>query len=226
VLGEVTPEVKRQVERILAESQRRLREAFPDGQVDPVEWARWRKQTRDELARVLTPEQYEEYLLRYSENAQRLREQTRGLSLSPEDFRKLFRATDPFDLEIQLHYSGDDPANARRRRELLAQRDAAIEQALGKDLARTYRLNQDPLFRQARATVEQLGGEAEAVLPLYQIYQATQRETQRIQADLTLTAAEREEQLHLIQLDQERAVRQIVQSLQPSAESAERLPPP
>ncbi|MBI2926720.1 MAG: hypothetical protein HYY24_13570 [Verrucomicrobia bacterium] len=223
LLGDLSPESKKAVLGIIADSQRRYREKFEDKPVDPVEWARIRKETREQLARVLTAEQLEEYLLRYSENADTLREQMRGLDLSPEEFRKVFRLTDAIDQDIQL--SDDAAASAqRRKKELEQQRDAAIESELGTDRARMYKLNQEPLFRQARAAVEQLGAEPEAVLPLYKIYQEAERETKRIQADATLTAEEREEQLHLIQLDQQRSVRKIQETFKRS-ERAETTPP-
>ena len=46
----------------------------------------------EELAKVLTPQQLEEYLLRWSQNSAQLREQLRGLDVTPEEFRALFRA--------------------------------------------------------------------------------------------------------------------------------------
>src|SRR6185369_1930180 len=59
---------------------------------DPVEMAKIRNQTRTELAKVLSPEELEEFLLRYSHNANKLRQEMRGLDLSPEEFRRVFRA--------------------------------------------------------------------------------------------------------------------------------------
>ena len=41
---------------------------------------------------VLSPEQLDEYLLRYSRCANTLRNELRGLNVSPEEFRSLFRA--------------------------------------------------------------------------------------------------------------------------------------
>ena len=55
--------------------------------------------------RVLAPVQMEEYLLRYSQNANELRTefgQLRYFNASPDEFRAVFRATDPIDQRIQL----------------------------------------------------------------------------------------------------------------------------
>lgn len=224
-LGDLPAVTKQTVLDIIEGAQRRYEEQFADKEPDPAAVARLRKETRDQLARVLTAEQLEEYLLRYSETAHTLREQLRGLDLSPEEFRRVFRLADPLDLELQVNLAGDAPAAARRRKELEQQREAALERELGPERARVYRLNQDPLFQQARLTIQQLGGEAEAVLPLYQIYQEIERETRRIQNDPSLSEDEREEQIHLLKLDQERSVQGLQQAFKRAQQQAGTTPP-
>src|SRR5437667_126033 len=102
VLGKLPPETKEAVHEIETRGTQQ-REAYiakarADGkEPDPRELARLRQQMRAELAKILNPEQLEEYLLRYSQNAQNLREETRGLGISAEEFRKIFRARDEID---------------------------------------------------------------------------------------------------------------------------------
>ena len=110
VLGTLPVEVKQAIEDISARSQERM-EAYAAAQredgkaIDAGDVARLRQQTRDELARILTPSQLEEYLLRYSQNANNLRSelgQLKYFNATPEEFRAVFRATDNFNQQLAL----------------------------------------------------------------------------------------------------------------------------
>ena len=200
LLGELAPETKRALrdiefrarEQRRAYTQTRRDEGKP---VDPAELVRLSRSTRDELARVLGPAELEEYLLRYSNNAAELRKTLHGFDASPEEFRGLFRAVDAIDLERAALSDSNDPATVRQRQELEAKREEAIRAALPAERYTYYHLNQDPGFRQARETAEQLGAPAEAVVPLFQINQETDRERGRILNDPSLTPEQQNQEL-------------------------------
>lgn len=214
LLGALSPQVKNAVHEIESRSQER-RQAYletlqKDGKPpDPAELERLRQQTRAELAQVLGPDQLEEYLLRYSNNANALRTDIRGFEGTPEEFRNLFRARDSIDQQLQALAGANDPASTQRRKELEQQRDAAIRDIIGTDRFQLYKLNQDPLFRDSRALVQQLGAASEKLLPLYEINHTTEVEQRRIRTDATLTPEERTEALHAIQASRENVLRKL-----------------
>ena len=82
VLGVLAPETKQAIQDVNLRSQERM-EAYLDAQrragktPDPVELAKLRQQTRDDLAHVLSPPELEEYLLRYSQDASELARRVR-----------------------------------------------------------------------------------------------------------------------------------------------------
>ncbi|MBM3879186.1 MAG: hypothetical protein FJ387_05635 [Verrucomicrobia bacterium] len=207
LLGELSPEVKQAVRDIELRSRDRRNAALRAGREDggalgPTELARIRQQTREELAKVLTPAQLEEYLLRYSRNAEQWREALRGFGASQDEFRGLFRATDTLELELELLAGATDPASAKQRAQLLADRETAIQRALAPDRYVYYKLNQDPVFVHARDTARQLGAPPEVVLPLYQVNQLTEQERRRLVQDRTLSPEELTQSLATI--DQQR----------------------
>jgi hypothetical protein len=211
VLGALSAETKQQVQAINVQASRRMTEyldrvSAANQQPDPVELARLRQQTRDELARLLNPTQLEEYLLRYSENGVRLREQFRGLDLRPEEFRSVFRAVDPFDQQLQLMSLTNDPASLRKRAELEAQRQRALEAALGTERYVAFEITRDPDFVQARTAAQSAGATAEAAFGLHQINKAVADERRRINADRTLSTAERIEQLQRVSAEREKSL--------------------
>lgn len=215
VLGELPPQTKQSVYDIAAQTQLKI-EAYQDAQrqtgkeIDPMELTRLRQESRTELAKVLTPAQMEEFLLRYSSTAYQMRSELRGLDFTPDEFRNFFRARDPLDQQAEILYRGDDPEKLRRKKELETQRDAAIEQALGKEHFATYKLYQDPLFQQSRATAEQMGAPPELVVPIYQISQLTEAEQQRIRNDSTLSTEEKIDALAAAQAEQQKSLEKIL----------------
>ena len=214
ILGKLDPEVKLKVEELSVGAGRK-QVAYVEAQraagkpLDPVELAKIRQDHRAELAKVLPPEALEEYLLRYSANAESLREQLRGFGATADEFRAIFRARDGIDNEIQLKYGGADGAVARTRQELEQQRDAAVTQALGPDRAALYQATADPLFREAQFLAQQSGATPEKVLPLYQVQMEGARERARISADATMTAAQRASAIRAVS-DQEEAARRKI----------------
>ena len=215
VLGELAPETKQAVYEIAAQTQLKI-EAYQEAQrlagkeIDPMELTRMRQESRGELAKVLNPAQMEEFLLRYSSTAFQMRTELRGLDFTPDEFRNFFKARDPIDQQTDINYSGTDPEKLRRKKELETQRDTAVQQALGKERYGSYKLYQDPLFQQSRATAEQMGASAELVLPIYQINQLTESERQRIRNDTTLSNDEKVDAIASAQAEQQKSLEKIL----------------
>ena len=225
VLGVLPPEVKQAVEDISVRSQERL-DAYlrsAGNNPDPAQVAKLRQQTRDDLARILGPTQLEEYLLRYSQNATELRNQLgemRYFNASRDEFRSLFRATDPIDQQLQALVGDDSPNALMQRNALLQQRDNAIKLALGPDRYEDYSLLQDPAYRSALVTAQQ-SGTPEAARTLYQISVATAQQQAAIRANTNLTPEQLAIELKRIELEQLRANAQAVgQELPPSEQTA------
>ncbi|MFO1477176.1 MAG: LysM domain-containing protein [Verrucomicrobiota bacterium] len=212
VLGVLPPDVKQAVQEISSRAVDRLQDYLlaqnAAGKApDPVELARLRQQTRDELARTLTPPQLEEYLLRYSQDASLLRSefsQLKFFSASPDEFRNVFRATDPIDQQIQMLAGNNDPNSVAQRNALLQQRDNAVKLALGKDRYAEYTLLHDPAYRDAYAAAAD-AGDPGAVSTLYQIGQAGSQQEALIRANTNLTPQQMAVALQNLRLEQSKA---------------------
>jgi hypothetical protein len=214
VLGALPADVKRAIHDVESRASER-RQAYltatqKEGkQPDPVELARMRQQTRSELAQVLNAEQLDEYLLRYSTDATSLRTELHGINLTPDQFRALFRQTDALDQQIQL-LTADDPASAARRQELERQRDQSLQQSLGQDDYKKYKLLQDPVYRDTQSGAQQSGVASDKIVPLYEINRATEQERQRISNDAALTAEQRDQALEAVQSAQQNSWRKLL----------------
>jgi len=215
ILGALPPQTKQAVRDIESRAAER-RQNYLDSlqkegkQPDPAELAKMRQQTRAELAQALNPEQLEEYLLRHSSQAGSLRSELHGLANTPDQFRALFRLTDPIDQQLQLLSNTNDAAIAARRQELEKQRDQGMQQMLGTDDYKQYKLRQDALYREVQAVAQQAGTPADKIVPLYEISRATEQERQRIRNDATLSDEQKEQALETVQAAQQKSWRKLL----------------
>jgi hypothetical protein len=215
VLGSLPTEVHNSVQEICARSIERHQGAFwarvNEGQpLNGVEMARLREQTRSDLRKVLNPDAMEEFLLRYSHNAHQLRTELRGFEPTPEEFRKILRATDSVDHQLQLEYGGPETLSQQQRERYLAQRDSAIKEVIGPKRYQDYLMVKDPLYRQAQTTAMQYGAPSKAIMPIYQMTKATEGKRQRILNDAALSPQQKSEALNAVNQEQMRTVQQIV----------------
>ena len=212
VLGPLPTDIKQAIQDLNVHSEDRLqayleRQRSQGKEPDPVELGKIRQQTRNELARILSPQQLEEFLLRYSQTANNLRSeagQLRYFNPTPDEFRALFRAADPVDQQLSLLGDGTDPNTRQIRKSLEDQRENAIRIALGPRRYEEYRLLHDPLYRDAVATAQETGT-PEAARVIYQINLASSEEQNRILTDTNLTTDQKNIELKQLELDQLRA---------------------
>lgn len=209
VLGTLPADTKQSIENINVDSEKRL-QAYLDAQrlagkaADPVELAKLRQQTRDELSRVLTPPQLEEFLLRYSQYANNLRSefgQLEYFNATPDEFRAVFRATDPIDQQIQLLADSTDPSAVQTRQALEAQRDNALKIALGASRYEDFQLLHDPMYRDAVAAAED-AGTPDAARTIYQVNLAAASTQDAIRSNTNLTDSQKAIELKQLEVDQ------------------------
>jgi LysM repeat protein len=234
ILGTLPNETRQAVADISARAEQRLQDYLnsikASGKTaDPAEMARMRQQTRNELAAVLSPIQLEEYLLRYSQTANELRAELGKLkyfNATADEFRSIFRATDPFDQQIALLGSGNDPITVAQRNTLMQQRDTAIKQAVGADRFRQFAELHDPLYQQALATATQNGDPATADA-IYAVNLVAQNEQSNIQSNASLTDSQKAIALKQLELDQLKASTEAAgQPLPPDTTQPAAPPPP
>src|SRR5436190_8988593 len=198
---------QRSVERHQSYQWSRFNEGQP---INQVELAKLREQTRADLRQVLSPAEVEEFTLRYSHNSHQLRMELAGMDPTPEEFRKIFRAIDAPDHQMQLEYGSVEAMSPKQRERYERQRDAAIKEILSEARFQAYLMTKDPLYRQAQMTAMQYGAPSKAVMPIYQMTKASESRRQQILTNVTLSAQQKNEELNRVNMDQLRTLQQIV----------------
>lgn len=215
VLGSLPPKIHNEVQEICARSMERHQTYFwsrvNEGQpMNQVEMARLREQTRSDLRKVLNEDQVEEFVLRYSHNASRLREELRGFEPTPEEFRKIFRAIDPLEHQMQMEFGGPEAMSDKQRERFERQRDEAIRESLTSERYQAFLLTKDPLYRQAQMVAMQYGAPPKAILPIYQMTKVNESRRQQIINDGTLSPQQKSEALNAMNMEQQKTIQRIV----------------
>ena len=207
ILGAMPAETQQKVQAIQNVATEKLRayqrQISATGQKeDPVYLARLEDEARAKLAEVMTPGQMEEFQLRYSPVAMRLREQFRGFDLTPEEFRLLLRETQAADARF-VQGVGEGKTSDQERQELAQQREGALLSVLSPERYAEWSVQQSPAFHEALDAAVKAGASPQAAVVLYQIGQAAVSERDRIQNDPNLSEDER--MLELEEIDQQEA---------------------
>jgi len=216
VLGDLSSETRQAVRDIVAHYQK-------NAPADPAEHARAEQAMRADLAKILTPAQLEEFLLRYSSTAADLRHQLRDFDVTPDEFRSIFLLRDPIAQQIALA-SGPNTSPTELAA-LQKEMQDAIKNVLGPDRYQAEQLSEDPAYRDAADVAAQYDAPTNVVMALYRLNLAAKAEQDRINNDPTLTPDQKAGQLKAL-ADQEQATGDELLGLTTPDVPAPPMPPP
>ncbi len=215
VLGGLPAATWSEVQEICARSVER-HQAYLNSRVDQAavpdnaELARLRELTRADLSKVLTPEQLEEFLLRYSQNSSQLRTDLAGTEVTPEEFRRIFRALDPMQHRMQVDYGGLEALSARQREQLEALRDRAMKETLTSERYAVYLTTKDPIYKQAQIMASQAGLNALAIPPLREMQRSLEARRNEVSRNTQLSAEDKKHALDAIVVEHQQVMQRIL----------------
>ena len=208
------PAEKRQVLRAVRDKfgplfQQIADQMEPDGYLSPElrkQQTALFKQAEQEMQQALTPEELEQFQLRFSGTAQGLRNNLAGFEPSEAEFRRLFALrkameepfenTDPRDQEVR-----------RQRTEALAKLDQDIQATLPAERYAEYKLSQDRAYREALSFARAWDLPKETAAAVYSIRQTVEKRLQEIPTD---NADQRQAALGAIRVEVEKSLREAL----------------
>jgi len=176
---------------------------------DPAEEARMREETRKELGRIFTSQEMEEFLLRNAHNADTLRESLRGFAATSEEFRKIFRALDTLQHQVQVEYGGPDALSAKQREEFDRQCNGAVRELLPPERFKAYLLTKEPGYRRALMEAAQSGLPDTAAGRLCEIHRDCEKKRQQIRQDPVLKEEQRTQALQALAQEEQRQIQEV-----------------
>ncbi|MBL9134444.1 MAG: hypothetical protein JNK85_01185 [Verrucomicrobiales bacterium] len=215
VLGALPREKYNAVQEICARSLDRHQGYFNNRQNEGVflnqgDLARLREQTRSDLSQILTPLELEEFLLRYSHNANRLRTELAGLDPTPDEFRQVFRSVDALEHRLQLEYGAVDSLSSRQREEFERQREEVIKKVLPPERYQRYLVGRYPLFRQAQLAVRRAGLPENLALGFYEVLNQHESKRREVLNNTALSSEQRQLALQSLEKDKEESLKRAL----------------
>jgi hypothetical protein len=213
MLGFLSSEKRNQLMEL--EQKFAAKRAAPGSTAVPGDFAGIKKfeaEKKAELARILSPEELEEYHLRVSPTAMTLRRELDGFEPTEQEFRDLFRLKQKFDEEFGplSGFNGFDPVVAEKRAASQAELEEQIRQAMGESRYVEYQRAQDWAYKGALHAAEQNGLGKEAAVKVYELKALAEEQARQFRTDQSLTVEQQLEAMAMIRAEAERAVAEIL----------------
>jgi hypothetical protein len=151
-----------------------------------------------DLRALLTPEEYDTYLLRTSNTANTLRSNLQAFQPSEDEFRRIFALQYAFDQQYSTQY-GIDADLLRQRAQAQAELNARIKAELSPERAADYERATDGNYRQAAALVARLELPPATATQLWQLQRDTQQQMNALRSNPALTPDARNRALGALQ---------------------------
>jgi hypothetical protein len=153
------------------------------------------REERADLVKLLTPRELEEYDLRNSGTADRLRSQLTTFNATEKEFRTLFSILRAQDNERVSGVAESVSLDPRRQNEANAQVNDQIKAALGPERFADYQRSIDPGYRQTTQLVARLELPPATANQVWAVAQDIQPRVRTLQSDQSLSPDERNRQL-------------------------------
>jgi hypothetical protein len=160
---------------------------------DNAELRRIRREGQEAIARLLTPEEQEQFDLWLSPSASAVRHAVYGMEVTKEEFLALYRLQKAFD--ATWDQGGIDLSdNATRQKWDQGKRDLAaqIRQQLGEQRYADYQRGQDPDFRQLNQTVTRFKLPRRVAADIYEVKRVVLEQRANVQANPALTPEQKD----------------------------------
>jgi len=211
--GFLSPEMQEQAKALHDKYRELERAAFSDGGMTPENRAKFmavRAERDAEMAKLMGPEQFEEYQLRNSSTARNMRENLTAFQPTEDEFRQIFDLKKAFDDQFAVNRDGSDEAVRDDRKAAQQQLDDQLLAKLGPERFQEYKLSQEPNYREAADFAQRYNLPAKAAETIYQVQAAAQQEQNRVRNDPTLSATDREVILKQLAIDTQGALQPVL----------------
>lgn len=196
-LDGLPPEKAQEVKSLLQEFEDQRQEIYMSGtaNMDREKLTNLDKAQQAALARLLTPQELQEYNLRNSNTANYLKQELSAFNPTEEEFRAIFQLRHPFDEQFGLFNSGPpSPDQMRQRSEAQKLLTQQIMATLTPDRAAEYERATDYSYRQTSQLVARLELPPATSAEVYAVQKSIQDKIGSLYSDRSLSADARAQQ--------------------------------
>lgn len=211
LLGFLTPEKRTQLMELEQKFNAQRLKGLQGGSATSAEdLKKLEAQKSAELAKILTPQEIEEYQLRMSPTAMTMRAQLGGFDPTEQEFREVFRLKKKFDEEHGA-MMGIIPGAVNEKRVADEQElEAQLKVALGEQRYNEFKREQDLGYRGAVQAAEQSGLTKATAVKVYDMKKTAEQQASKIRSDTTLSDEQRHAALQAIRVETEKTLAQTL----------------
>jgi len=175
---------------------------------DEAEFKKIRDARHAELAKVLTPQELEEYEVRNSNTANQMRYDLASFDASEDEVRKIFRLRDQFESEFGRAYSPLDPEDrdtARKRAEAQKKMDDELKAELGPRYDE-YQRSRDYSYQELARLSKRYDLPKDTAVKVWDMKKAAEQQASKVRVDSTLAPDQRQAALKAIRDETEKTL--------------------
>jgi hypothetical protein len=168
------------------------------------------KEMEAELAKVLSPEELENYQLRLSQTAMMMRMQLASFDPNEQEFRDIFKLKKKFDDEFgSFAMLSQDKADKEKYSEAKKDLDAQVKTLLGDTRYADYERAQDYAYQSIYRVAEKNELGKDAAVKVYDLKKAAEDQVKSVRNDKTMTPGQRQQALRDIRMETEKAIQTV-----------------
>lgn len=193
-----------------AKAMKSLQGGAPDAE-DMKEMMKVQKEFETELAKLLTPQEYDDYQLRLSQTAMMMRMQLGSFEPSEQEFRDIFKLRKEFDDNFGVF--GTSASTKEEREQKAAAEKAMKEQIktlLGEARYADYTRAQDWNYQGIVKLTERNGLGREAATEVYEMDKLSKEQIRQVQDNKEMDATKRDEVVKSIKEETQNSIRNVL----------------
>jgi uncharacterized membrane protein len=198
---------------IFQKFQAKMAKTFSGGTPDAEDMKKMQnsqKEMEAELAKVLSPQEMEDYQLRLSQTAMVMRMQLASFDPSEQEFRDIFKAKKKFDDEFgPFGMLSQDKETKAKYDSAKKELDAGIKSTLGDNRYGEYEMSQDFTYQGIYRVADRNGLGKDAAVKVYDMKKAAEQQAMQVRNDASLSTDQRAQALSGIRAETENSIRTV-----------------
>ncbi len=165
---------------------------------DQAELIKVRSWEQAEMKKLLTPQEFEQYVMRVSMTANTIRSQLVGFGPSEQEFSAVFRAQTWYNDQFNKKVQTGTPEEAQERMAAQQKMDKMVQEALGPERFKEYQRSKDFEYRELVRFTQQNELPMQSAAAVYDMRRAALEESAKIRANQNLSPEQQQQALNAV----------------------------
>jgi len=177
---------------------------------DQAELIKVRQTEVEDMKKTMTPQEFEQYVMRVSATANTIRSQMVGFGPTEQEFVAVFRAQTWFNDQFNRKVYNGTPEEMQQRATAQQQLDSMIKQSLGEERFKEYQRGKDYEYRELVRFTQQNELPMQAAATVYDVRQAALAASSEIRSNPNLSPEQRQGALNAISSETKGALLKVM----------------